>query len=306
MISGTERSWRGWMRVTNAMMMVTATMMMMVTATMMMRVTATMMMRMTATMMMRVTATMMVVMRPAAWQRRQWRWWYVCWRLWAACAVSGLGRGGVLRRAWGARAREALLVFHICRSAGAVCVLSSDWRRGRASRQRALRELASAGVTVIGCTPQYARRPRVRPAEILAWIRDSGRDLAGWCAIDDRDLTCEVGGGPLFAAHFVRAEYASGLTRGLAEECITRLVAVDLPVPAPVAESDPEAVLMPRRPSVCSTASSSITSLTWSSVTLPMMSWLRGGPTLGAGSGVDLCGLRVCRLSTICFVSMRL
>jgi alpha/beta superfamily hydrolase len=121
--------------------------------------------------------------------------------------------------------RDKLLqVKRICEEANAVVVLSTDWRRRPDLKQRACQTLAAVGVEVIGSTPEYALMSRVRPLEILAWMKDNRFDQReGWCAVDDRDLVLEDGGRPAFTNHFVLTEFMTGLTPGLANQCIQRL-----------------------------------------------------------------------------------
>ena len=114
-------------------------------------------------------------------------------------------------------------VRRIVDATGAKVVMSSDWRRRPELKQRAEVTLASAGVEVIGATPQYAMYSRVRPKEILAWLREFREPVAGWVAIDDRDLVLEEGGKPDFVGHFVLTEFHSGLTPDLADQAIARI-----------------------------------------------------------------------------------
>ena len=102
-------------------------------------------------------------------------------------------------------------------------VLSSDWRRQPHLCMRAESALCSYGVTCIGATPQYPIYARVRPKEILAWMADYKGPIAGWCAIDDRDLVLEEGGAPAFVNHFVLTEFSIGLSGQLADRVIDRL-----------------------------------------------------------------------------------
>ena len=108
-------------------------------------------------------------------------------------------------------------VRRICEAANAKVVLSTDWRRRPDLKQRAERTLASVGVEVIGATPQYAAMSRVRPLEILSWMKTCSVTVDGWCAVDDRDLVLEEGG-QNFTGHFVLTEFHSGLTPPLADQ----------------------------------------------------------------------------------------
>lgn len=121
--------------------------------------------------------------------------------------------------------RDKLLqVKRICDEAHAEVVLSTDWRRRADLKQRALQTLSAVGVKVIGATPEYSLMSRVRPREILAWMKEHDFDQReGWCAVDDRDLVLEDGGQPAFTNHFVLTEFMSGLTPALADLCIRRL-----------------------------------------------------------------------------------
>ena len=115
-------------------------------------------------------------------------------------------------------------VKRICDQTEAVVVLSTDWRRRSDLRQRAYHTLESVGVNVVGSTPEYSLMARVRPLEILAWMKENRFDpQEGWCAIDDRDLVLEEGGRPAFIGHFVLTEFMIGLTPLLADQCIQKL-----------------------------------------------------------------------------------
>lgn len=84
------------------------------------------------------------------------------------------------------------LVKRIVDASGAKVVLSSDWRRRHALKDRVNAALGELGVEMIGATPEYAMLSRVRPKEIMSWMRSCDAPIAGWCAIDDRDLVLEV------------------------------------------------------------------------------------------------------------------
>ena len=73
--------------------------------------------------------------------------------------------------------RDKLLqVKRICDEAHAEVVLSTDWRRRPDLKQRAIQTLAAVGVKVIGATPEYSLMSRVRPREILAWMKEHDFD----------------------------------------------------------------------------------------------------------------------------------
>ena len=129
-------------------------------------------------------------------------------------------------------------VKRICEATQSKVVLSTDWRRRPDLKQRAVQTLASVGVKVIGSTPEFPQGSRkVRPLEILKWMKDSQNlEVRGWCAVDDRDLVKEEGGNALHG-HFVLTEWASGLTRFLADRCISKIAAADAGISTSVASS---------------------------------------------------------------------
>ena len=113
---------------------------------------------------------------------------------------------------------------HIIEQTGAKIVLSTDWRRQPHLKERATQTIHDLGMEVIGATPEYAMYSRVRPKEILAWLSEyKDTPVAGWCAVDDRDLVLEEGGVPHFTGHFVLTEFATGLTAPLADRTIDLL-----------------------------------------------------------------------------------
>ena len=101
-------------------------------------------------------------------------------------------------------------------------VLSSDWRRGEHRKEIAERKLAGKDIVCIGATPYAGQDANVRPKEIAAWLREHGRNVTRWVAIDDRLLT-EEEGGDFLVGHCVMTEFATGLTAERADEAIRLL-----------------------------------------------------------------------------------
>ena len=101
-------------------------------------------------------------------------------------------------------------------------VLSSDWRRSEHRKEIAERKLAGKDIVCIGATPYAGQDANVRPKEIAAWLREHGRNVTRWVAIDDRLLT-EEEGGDFLVGHCVTTEFATGLTAERADEAIRLL-----------------------------------------------------------------------------------
>ena len=110
-------------------------------------------------------------------------------------------------------------IVHVC---NAKVVLSTDWRRIKRRKELAERKLAEKGIECVGATPYAGQDANVRPREIAAWLRDDGRDITRWMAIDDRLLTDEDGG-DFLVGHCVTTEFATGLTAERADEAIQLL-----------------------------------------------------------------------------------
>jgi hypothetical protein len=110
----------------------------------------------------------------------------------------------------------------VVEATGAQIVLSSDWRRDRASVELCRQKLQAYGLDFIDCTPSLSPKILQRPKEILQWKNqycDSGRDISAWIAIDDRNLPAEKQGDEL-QGHFVRTNIRIGLDRSVARQCI--------------------------------------------------------------------------------------
>ena len=110
-------------------------------------------------------------------------------------------------------------IVHAC---NAKVVLSTDWRRIKRRKELAERKLAEKGIECVGATPYAGQDANVRPREIAAWLRDDGRNITRWVAIDDRLLTDEDGG-DFLVGHCVTTEFATGLTAERADEAIQLL-----------------------------------------------------------------------------------
>ena len=110
----------------------------------------------------------------------------------------------------------------IVQQTGAKIVLSSDWRRQPALKSQARNALKRIGAECVGATPMRAMYQPLRPQEITDWLRTSGRGVLAWVAIDDRDLTSEMGG-PALTGHFVRTHPSTGLTSRLADRVVRLL-----------------------------------------------------------------------------------
>ena len=112
-------------------------------------------------------------------------------------------------------------------------VLSSDWRRTKWLTKKATERFALEGIECwrdaegnVGATPEFSEigGALLRPKEIAAWLREHGRDVTRWVAIDDRLLTDEDGG-DFLVGHCVTTEFAKGLTAERADEAIQLLQA---------------------------------------------------------------------------------
>ena len=80
-------------------------------------------------------------------------------------------------------------------SAGAVVVISSDWRTQPEAKAHIEQRLAALNVTVIGATPLARTRALARPAEIFQWLSTHPDEHNGrYVVLDDRDLTRETRG----------------------------------------------------------------------------------------------------------------
>lgn len=122
----------------------------------------------------------------------------------------------------------------IAMETGAGVVLSSDWRRQKPLKEKVMRALERLKIPYVGCTSQRtkyedrgSRRWSVpcRPLEISDWLsryRKDSMDTCAWVAIDDRELTKEVGGEAL-EGHFVRTDEWWGLTSEGVEQAIAIL-----------------------------------------------------------------------------------
>jgi len=110
----------------------------------------------------------------------------------------------------------------ITQATGAAIVLSSDWRREVALKQKVLNEFAAYGIEVIGSTPTYlAADEPVRPVEILEWLDKEGKKLGveHWVTIDDRQLDKEKDGEHMIG-RFIHTSSKSGLTQTHVEKAI--------------------------------------------------------------------------------------
>ena len=82
--------------------------------------------------------------------------------------------------------RDVLLeqLKRVVEACDAKVVLSSDWRRGEHRKEIAERKLAGKDIVCIGATPYAGQDANVRPKEIAAWLREQGRNVTRWVAID--------------------------------------------------------------------------------------------------------------------------
>ena len=122
-----------------------------------------------------------------------------------------------------------LRVRQLADSAGAVVVISSDWRTQPEAKAHIERRLAALDVTVIGATPLARTRALARPAEIFQWLSTHPDEHNGrYVVLDDRDLTRETRGAELAAARrFVRTDPNVGFTDENLAEAIAVLRRVD-------------------------------------------------------------------------------
>ena len=122
-----------------------------------------------------------------------------------------------------------LRVRQLADSAGAVVVISSDWRTQPDAKAHIERRLAMLNVTVIGATPLARTRALARPAEIFQWLSTHPDEHNGrYVVLDDRDLTRETRGAELAAARrFVRTDPRVGFTDANLAEAVEILRRVD-------------------------------------------------------------------------------
>jgi hypothetical protein len=108
------------------------------------------------------------------------------------------------------------LVTALVRRTGALVVLSTSWRLGFAQEEleAMLRRRGFEG-GFAGTTP---REGETRGEEIQAWLRDHGREVTRWVALDDATQGMEWLG-----ARHVRTTLEEGLTEAHVEEAVRLL-----------------------------------------------------------------------------------
>jgi hypothetical protein len=151
-------------------------------------------------------------------------------------ALIFLDIDGVICCNMAGRLEEAKLatLAEIVRAPQAKVVLSTDWRRQAQLKRQVVAALKRLDIEVVGATPMKAMFQPIRPQEITEWIAANGEKagMTEWVAIDDRDLTNEIGGKEL-VGHFVHTHPNTGLTKRLAD------VAIGILRPGAVGASDP-------------------------------------------------------------------
>lgn len=113
---------------------------------------------------------------------------------------------------------------HLCASASADVVVTSDWRRDPALLAELTAALSRRGIRCAGQTPQRSRYQELRPVEIREWFEaNGGADNRAWVALDDRHLPEETGGDFVGATHFVLVDPRYGLTTALSKAAAASL-----------------------------------------------------------------------------------
>ena len=127
----------------------------------------------------------------------------------------------------------------IVRATDAKVVLSTDWRRQAQLKRQVIAALKRLNIEVIGATPMRPMFQPIRPQEITEW-HNANKEKFGirdWCAIDDRDLLNEHGGGEL-QGHMVRTHPNTGLTKRLGDVAIELLGGHTASAPEPPVDVD--------------------------------------------------------------------